>query len=146
MNNIIRNILACIIGVFLGGGVNMALIVFGPAVIPPPAGVDVTNTEAISASIHLFEPKHFVIPFLAHALGTLSGSLAAFLIAANHKSAVAYVIGTLFLIGGISASYMIPAPAWFITLDLVAAYIPMAWISTRIGYRISKGTNNAAVI
>ena len=28
---------------------------------------------------------------------------------------------------------MIPAPAWFIALDLIVAYIPMAWIGGRLG-------------
>lgn len=113
----------------------MALIILGPSVIPPPAGVDVTDPESIGNSIHLFELRHFVFPFLAHALGTLVGSLTAFLVAASHKTVLAFVVGTLFLAGGISASFMIPAPMWFITLDLVAAYIPMAWLSTLIGKR-----------
>jgi hypothetical protein len=30
---------------------------------------------------------------------------------------------------------MIPAPAWFIALDLVVAYLPMAWLATRVGNR-----------
>ena len=116
----------------------MALVVLGPLVIPSPAGVDVTNPEALSNSIHLFELKHFVFPFLAHALGTLFGSLAAFLVAVSYKSAFAFGVGTLFLAGGIAASFMIPAPTWFVVLDLVAAYIPMAWLSTLIGNRITK--------
>ncbi len=135
MTAIIRNVLACIIGVLLGGTVNMAIVVLGPLVIPPPPGVDVTNMEAMSASMHLFEPKHFIVPFVAHAVGTLIGSLAAFLIAASHKTAIAFLIGTLFFIGGIAACFMIPAPTWFIIVDLVGAYFPMAWISTRMGSR-----------
>ena len=143
MATIIRNILACIVGIFLGGGINMAIIVFGPLVIPPPAGVDVTNPEALSSSMHLFEPKHFIVPFAAHAVGTLSGSLIAYFIAASYRTAVSFLVGALFLAGGIAASFMIPAPMWFIVLDLVAAYIPMAWIGTRLGYRISKGNTIA---
>ena len=140
MKSILRNVLACLIGLVLGGGVNMALVVIGPSIIPPPPGVDVTSPEALSASIHLFEPKHFVTPFLAHALGTLAGSLSAFLIAANHKAAISYLIGTVFLAGGIAATFMIPAPNWFIFLDLVGAYLPMSWIGVKLGYRINKGT------
>jgi uncharacterized RDD family membrane protein YckC len=86
--------------------------------------------------MHLFEPKHFVFPFLAHALGTLAGALLAFLIAASYRSVFAYAIGAVFLTGGIAATFMIPAPVWFIILDLVAAYIPMAWIGTQLGRRI----------
>jgi len=138
MKTILRNILACLIGLLLGGGINMALVVIGPSIIPPPPGVDVTSTEALSASMHLFEPKHFVTPFLAHALGTLAGSLSAFLIAANHKSAISYLIGTVFLAGGIGAAFMIPAPMWFLFLDLVGAYLPMSWIGVKLGQRINS--------
>ena len=141
---IVRNILAIIVGIVVGSAVNMSLIMLGPLVIPPPAGVDVTNTQSLIASIHLFEPKHFVFPFLAHALGTLVGALAAFLIAGSHRSVFAYVVGAFSLAGGIAASYMIPAPMWFMVLDLVVAYIPMAWIGTVIGRRI-KGAAVAPV-
>ena len=75
------------------------------------------------------------MPFLAHAVGTLAGALAAYLIAASHRARIAYAIGALFLCGGVAASFMIPAPAWFIALDLLAAYIPMAWLAVRIAPR-----------
>ena len=135
---LLRNTLAVVIGLAVGGGVNMAIIVLGPSVIPPPAGVDVSSTESFRASIHLFEVKHFVSPFLAHAIGTLVGSLAAFLIAASHRSMISFSIGGVFLAGGIAASFMIPAPLWFIALDLIAAYIPMAWLGQHLGRRILR--------
>ena len=28
---------------------------------------------------------------------------------------------------------VVPAPAWFIALDLLLAYLPMAWLATRLG-------------
>lgn len=116
----------------------MALITLSPSLVPPPAGVDVSSTESMKAGIHLFEPRHFVMPFLAHALGTLAGALAAYLIAASHKALMAYLIGVVFLCGGIAASLMIPAPAWFIALDLLAAYLPMAWLAIQIGTRMTQ--------
>ena len=48
---ILRNILAVVIGLAVGGGVNMALILIGPYVIPAPAGVDVTDARSLSTSI-----------------------------------------------------------------------------------------------
>ena len=80
---------------------------------------------------------------LAHAVGTLAGALAAYLIAGSYKAQIAYVIGAVFLFGGVAASFMIPAPTWFIALDLLAAYLPMAWLSIQIGTRLQQG-NNAA--
>jgi hypothetical protein len=143
MKTILRNTFAVIIGLVVGGAVNMALIVVSPHAIAPPAGVDVTDSQSLSASMHLFEPKHFVFPFLAHALGTLAGALVAFLIAASYRAVFAYIIGAVFLAGGIAATFMIPAPVWFIILDLAAAYIPMAWIGTQLGRRIIGGAGGS---
>lgn len=131
MPKLLRNVLALIAGAVLGGFVNMALITISPSLIPPPAGVDVNNVESMSRAMHLFEPRHFLMPLLAHALGTLVGAFAAYVIAASYKVPIAYAIGVLFLCGGIAASFMIPAPAWFIALDLVVAYVPMAWLGIR---------------
>lgn len=137
MPNLLRNILAVIAGVVAGSIVNGALISVSTTLIPAPAGVDVNTAEGLSAGIHLFQPRHFVMPFLAHALGTLVGALAAYLIAVSYKPRFAYGIGVFFLLGGIAASYMIPAPAWFIATDLVLAYLPMAWLAIQIGRRMN---------
>jgi len=141
MPNLLRNVLAIVAGIAIGGAINMALIALSPSLIPPPAGVDVNNAESLSKAMHLFEPRHFVMPFLAHAVGTFAGALAAYLIAANHRPQIAYVVGAVFLAGGVAASFMIPAPAWFIALDLLAAYLPMAWLSIQIGSRLKQGTH-----
>jgi hypothetical protein len=138
MNTIVRSILAVVLGLVVGACVNMGLVLASPHVIPPPAGVDVRDVESIRASIHLFEPKHFLFPFLAHALGTFAGATVAFLVAVRCRSLFSFVIGTAFLAGGIAAAFMIPAPSWFIGLDLLIAYIPMAWIGALIGGRIKK--------
>ena len=73
---------------------------------------------------------------MAWTLGTLAGALTAYLIAATYRASLAYGIGAVFLSGGVAASFMIPAPAWFIALDLLAAYLPMAWWSVQIGRRL----------
>ena len=139
MPNVLRNVLAVLAGLVIGGIVNIALITISPMVIPPPAGVDVSNAESLSKSIHLFEPRHFIFPFLAHALGSLVGALAAYLIAASYKTQIAIAVGVIFLCGGVAASFMIPAPTWYIALDLLAAYLPMAWLGSKIGARMKPG-------
>lgn len=126
--NVFRNILAVVSGLLAGAAINMFIVVLGPHIIAAPAGVDVTTPASIAASIHLFEAKHFITPFLAHALGTMMGAALAFGIAKSHKLIIGYSLGGVFLAGGIAASLMIPAPVWFIVLDLTTAYIPMAWL------------------
>jgi hypothetical protein len=132
MNPVIRNILAVIAGLIIGILVNMGLIVIGSSVISPPPGVDTMDMESVKASMHLFEPKHFIIPFLAHALGTFVGAYMASFLAASHKMKFALLVGAFFLLGGIVASLTIPAPTWFVLLDLVVAYIPMAWLGGKL--------------
>ena len=107
MNPAIRNIIAVLIGLVLGSVVNMAIITVSGSIIPPPDGVDVTTMEGLKSTMHLFEPKHFLMPFLAHALGTLAGALVTFLIAATNKVQLAMVIGIAFLVGGITNIFML---------------------------------------
>ncbi len=132
MGTIIRNILAVIVGFVAGSIVNMSLIVISGQVIPPPEGADITTMEGLKASMHLFEPKHFLFPFLAHALGALVGALIAALLAASQKMTLALVVSALFLLGGIVNIAILPSPAWFSALDLIAAYLPMGWLGGKL--------------
>ena len=136
MNSKIRNVLAVIVGLIAGSAVNMGLVMVGAQIIPPPAGVDVTNVESIKASIHLFESKHFIVPFLAHALGTLVGAYVTVIIAAAYRLTLGLVIGVFFLLGGITNAFMLPSPVWFIVVDLVGAYVPMAWIGAKLTRKV----------
>lgn len=101
MNPILKNILAVISGLLIGNILNISIIMVSGSIIPPPEGADLTTMEGLTASMALMQPKHFIMPFLAHALGTLVGAFATALIAANHKMNFAMVIGSFFLIGGI---------------------------------------------
>lgn len=132
MNPILRNVLAVIIGLLVGGTVNMAIILISGSVMAPPEGADVTTTEGLIAAMGRFEPKHFIMPWLAHALGAFVGALLAAMIAATRKMTFAMVIGVFFLIGGIANVMMLPSPMWFNIVDIVGAYIPMAWLAFRL--------------
>ena len=127
----LRNVVAVVLGVVVGSVVNMALVAVGPLVVAPPAGVDVTTAEGLQAGMALLQPRHFLFPFLAHAAGTLAGAFVAARVAANHAARLALVVGLVFLAGGVMAASMIPAPGWFVALDLIAAYLPMAWLGGR---------------
>lgn len=129
---IIRNILAVILGIFIGGTINMTIINMSGSIIAPPEGADLTTMEGLTAAMHMFEPKHFIMPFLAHAFGTLVGAVIAGIVAATHKKIFALIIGIVFLIGGIMMVLQLPSPIWFVCLDLILAYIPMAIIAGKI--------------
>ena len=131
-----------VLGLVVGSVVNMALVTVSPHVIPPPPGVDVSDPVSIRASAHLFEPKHFLFPFLAHALGTLAGALTAGVMAGSGRRLAAGFVGAFFLLGGIAACFMIPAPKWFVAADLLLAYLPTAWLGLALAQRV-RGPDQA---
>lgn len=132
MNPTLRNILAVVTGLIVGSVVNMGIIMLSGSVIPPPPGVDNTTLEGLKASMHLFEPRHFIFPFVAHALGTLVGAIIAALMAVGSKLKPAMIVAILFMLGGIANVFMLPSPVWFSILDVAGAYIPMALLAVKL--------------
>ncbi|WP_020402415.1 hypothetical protein [Gracilimonas tropica] len=138
MKPIFRNILALITGIVVGGFVNMGLIMISGSIIPPPAGTDTTTMEGLQEAMHLFQPKHFLMPFLAHALGTLVGAMVAAFIAAKDPMKWAFPVGLFFLLGGVSNVVMLPSPLWFSIVDLVGAYLPMAYLGVLLASKFQQ--------
>ncbi|MEM1123371.1 MAG: hypothetical protein AAGJ18_23220, partial [Bacteroidota bacterium] len=105
----------------------------GSSIVPPPEGVNPMDAESLKASMHLFEAKHFIMPFLAHAIGTLVGAFVVAKLAVSHHMKLAVGVGVWFLLGGIVAAQMMSgAPTWFLVLDLIVAYLPMGWLGGKL--------------
>lgn len=136
---ILRNIFAVLIGAVVGAKLNEGIIVLSGSIVSLPNGMDPMDIESLKANIHLFEVQHFIFPFLAHALGTFVGAFITGLIAVSHKVKLALIIGFLFLFGGIAMAFMLEgSPIWFIVLDLLIAYLPMAWIGGKLATKIGE--------
>ena len=132
MHPILRYILAILLGIIAGMAVNMGIIIVSGHIIPPPAGANLTTEAGIKAAMHLMEPKHFLMPFLAHSIGTFMGALLAVKIANIRQMRAALIIASIFLVGGILNVIALPAPLWFNVLDLLAAYLPMGWLAYKL--------------
>lgn len=132
MNPIVKNILAVIAGLIIGSIVNMGIIILSASIIPPPKGGDTTTMEGLQATMYLFEPKHFIMPFLAHALGTLVGAFVTAKIAATRKMLFSLLVGAFFFIGGAISASSLGGPIWFNALDLIVAYFPMAFLGWKL--------------
>lgn len=128
MPPILKYILAVVAGILIGSVLNMAIITVGPMVIPPPDGVDMSDMDKFAENLKLLKPANFLAPWLAHALGTLVGAFVAARIAASHEMKFALAIGTFFLLGGIAMVVMFGGPLWFSVVDLIGAYLPMAYL------------------
>ena len=128
--------------IYIGAMINMSIINISDKIIPLPPGVDPTDIESIKENIGSFSPKQFIMPFLAHAIGTLVGAfLAVKCVVLLKLTKVFQIIAALlvvlvFLYGGIEMVRMLPeTPTWFIAADLLLAYLPMGWL----GYKLAGG-------
>jgi hypothetical protein len=135
MNPNLKNVLAVILGFIVGFIVNGGIISVSGSIIPLPEGVDPNDIESIKAAMPNYEMKHFIMPFLAHALGVIIGAFVTAKMAVSHHFNLALIIGGLFLVGGIIMAVWLPAPIGFEIFDLVFAYIPMAWL----GWKLAGG-------
>jgi len=135
---LIRLLAGVLAGAFVGGFANMGVLLAGSALLPAPEGVDVNDAASIDANIARYSVAQLLVPFAAHAVGTLVGAWLAALVARGGGMAwlASGLVGALFLAGGIYAVTLIPsAPLWFDALDLLGAYVPMAWL----GHRLAMG-------
>jgi hypothetical protein len=128
MSPFLRNTFSIVVGIIVGSIINLSLLEIGGKLIAPPAGADLSNAEGWKAALPLLQAKHFLFPFLAHAMGTLAGAMAAAHWAVT-KMRAAWIVGFVFFIGGIMSCFMIPAPLWFIATDLIMAYLPFAYMA-----------------
>ena len=136
MNPVLKNALAVLGGIVIGILANASILGLGEAFIGAPAEVDLSDPNNVADNIHLFEFKHFAMPWLAHAMGTLVGAFTAVKLAANNHLNYAMVIGAFFFTGGSIMAYMIQgAPLWVNITDLVFAYFPMAWIGAKLAQK-----------
>jgi hypothetical protein len=132
MNPKFQNTLAVIAGIVIGSSINMTIVLKGHLLIAMPEGADVTTEAGLKASLHLFQPKHFIMPFLAHALGTLGGSLVVAKMAATNPFRYAMAIGVVFMLGGIINAFTLPGPVCFDIVDILGAYLPMSYLALKL--------------
>ena len=107
--------------------INIGLIILGGIIFPPPESFEPMNAMN-------WDLKYFIFPFLAHSIGTLSGSLIVSKFSKKSSIILPLIVGLYFLSGGIYMSTILPAPMWFVLLDVILGYIPMALL----GWKISK--------
>ena len=127
MKQIFKNIGIVILGIIIGMIVNMGLIIGGGIIVPMSETINPMN--AIN-----WDFKYFIFPFLAHSIGTLSGAFIASKLSRNYHIIIPGIVGLYFLSGGIYMVTILPAPTWFISLDIILCYIPMSLF----GWEISK--------
>ena len=109
--------------------VNLAIISMGPALIPLPEGVDLSDMDRFAENLKSRAPQNLIAPGLAHAMGTLTGSFVAARLSVKHcltiALAIALAIATFFAIGGIVMVATYGGPFWFVVADIIRTYFPL---------------------
>ena len=73
--HILKRTIVLFLCVFIGAQVNGAILTLGTTLIPAPAGFDLNTMDGLKAAVPFLEAKHYLFPFLAHAIGTLISAL-----------------------------------------------------------------------
>lgn len=133
MKPCLRLFAAILAGLLLGSLVNGGILALGSWLLPPPPGVNLQDMAGLQAALPTLPPVHLLPPWLAHAGGTVAGSWLASRLLPAGQWAGALVVGLLFLAGGLTMAWQLPAPRWFEAADLLLAYLPMAGLGHRLG-------------
>jgi len=67
---LLKDIGIVLLGLLLGGTLNMVLVEAGMLVFPAPEGIDISTEAGLKLAMSKMSFEHFIFPFLAHALGT----------------------------------------------------------------------------
>lgn len=135
LGKILRNFCAVVVGLILGSIVNMVIVMLGPTFIPLPEGVDMSDPSQFAENLQKLQPRNFLAPWLAHALGTLVGAFAAAKLSVDRGWFLAIVVSCVFLMGGVAMVVGYGGPIWFAVVDLGFAYLPMGYFGAKVALK-----------
>lgn len=119
-----RGIAATVAGT-LAAGLFIAVVEWlGHQIYPPPAGLKPGDMQAIAAHVAQAPPGALLMVLLAWVAGVFFGGLLAARIAGRRQRLYAGVIGAVVLLGAIANFVLIPHPAWFMAVSVIA--LPLA--------------------
>jgi hypothetical protein len=142
MKKTIYTVLWVVLSLVFGSLINGLIIYIAPLIIKYPVGVSFATEESTIQSMKLLHPIHFIIPFVAHALGIFISTLLMAIYVKNNFLKLAIFISVLYLFAGVLNVIMYPSPIWFIVLDLVVAYIPIGYLGAKLGVKINVFKRN----
>lgn len=143
VQDLARGIAATVVGVLAAGLCISWIEWLGHRLYPPPATLKADDLEALTAHIAQAPVGALLFVLLAWWIGIFVGGLIAATLAGRRPRLYAGVIAAVILLGAIANFAMIPHPAWFMALTVLAlplAGFGAAALGTRISARPSKGT------
>ena len=142
MVRILIAIVAVIVGLFIGGTVNLGTGMLNVLIFPMPDGVSWNDSEAINEWIKDLPQSAFILVLVAHVSQAFVGGFVAALIAKRNMMCVAMAVGVLSLVAGIMNLLMIPAPSWlWVEMPL---YLVAAWVAGKLVMRMRSSNSTIA--
>ena len=142
MVRILIAIVAVIVGLFIGGTVNLGTGMLNVLIFPMPDGVSWNDSEAINEWIKDLPQSAFILVLVAHVSQAFVGGFVAALIAKRNMMCVAMAVGVLSLAAGIMNLLMIPAPSWlWVEMPL---YLVAAWVAGKLVVSMRSKTSTIA--
>ena len=142
MVRILIAIVAVIVGLFIGGTVNLGTGMLNVLIFPMPDGVSWNDSEAINEWIKDLPQSAFILVLVAHVSQAFVGGFVAALIAKRNMMCVAIAVGVLSLAAGIMNLLMIPAPSWlWVEIPL---YLVAAWVAGKLVVSMRSKTSTIA--
>ncbi len=127
-----RKILAVVAGLVTGFVLVASIEAIGSIFYPPPAGLDMANTEQMGAYIKTLPTEAYLFVLAAWTIATFGGGLVACLIAKSRPKLFALIIGALLLAAAVFNLVMHPHPTWF-TISAVVAIVIAIYLAGRVG-------------
>jgi MFS family permease len=127
----LRNVLAVLGGLLVGGALNMALVQLNMRVLfPMPQGMDTNDPAQFNAYVAALPTAAFFVVMLAHLGQSFVGGWLAARLGASRPMLLAMIVGVLSLAGGVTAMMTIDGPDWMVVE--LPLYLVVAWLAGRL--------------
>ena len=127
----LRKVLGALAGIATAVLTVMLMEWLGHSVYPPPDGIDLSNTEALTTYVAAAPLGALLFVLVGYLIATFDGTFIACLIGRAPQYIYALLIAVLMLASTASNLIMIPHPTWF-SISAVVGIIASAWLAKKV--------------
>jgi hypothetical protein len=127
----VKSSAALVLGMLTGMVLTAFVEALGHVVYPPPEGMDPRQQHVLRNDLRTAPVGVLVFLLAAWAIGPFCGAWVAVRLQPGHRMWPAWLLGGLFLLGGIVNLWAVPHPLWVSGIG-VLEFLPCAWLGGRL--------------
>jgi len=127
----LRNVLGALAGIATAVVTVMLMEWLSHAIYPPPAGLEITDTDAWNAHLAGAPLVALLLVLAGYIFATFDGVFVACLIGRMQPFVYALIIGVLMLAGTASNLIVLRHPTWF-SIAAIGGIILSAWLAAKV--------------